>query len=163
MKVLVVNLKLKRIVIILFFVYLSLVFFVNFVSDSTYFILEGFRSGYTGVQHNILPFTTIVTYLFNFNSYKQDTWFYNTFGNILLFVPMGMLLPLLSTKLTRWFLTTVIIVLFSFTIETMQLITQLGVFDVDDILLNTLGGYFGYLIYVLFKDKGYIIKKLRDK
>ncbi|WP_461178319.1 VanZ family protein [Virgibacillus ainsalahensis] len=35
----------------------------------------------------------------------------------------------------------------------MQYVTQLGVFDVDDIILNTLGGYLGFLILVLFKKR----------
>ncbi|MFC3041456.1 VanZ family protein [Virgibacillus xinjiangensis] len=43
--------------------------------------------------------------------------------------------------------------LFSFSIEILQYVTQLGVFDVDDIILNTLGGYLGFLIFVLFKNR----------
>ena len=33
-------------------------------------------------------------------------------------------------------------------IEIIQLYTKIGVFDVDDIILNTLGGFVGYLIYI---------------
>ncbi len=76
------------------------------------------------------------------------TWFYNTFGNILLFIPMGILLPILIAKRIKFSLS--VIPLFSLTIETLQYFTQLGVFDVDDIILNTLGGYLGFLIFVLF-------------
>ncbi|WP_157801893.1 VanZ family protein [Gracilibacillus salitolerans] len=154
MKVLVLHLKLKRMVIFLFLVYLSVVLFGNFVSDGTTFIrMRSIRNALIGVKHNIIPFSTIGTYLFNYNSYNPNIWFYNTFGNILLFVPMGILLPILSTKLTRLLLTIGITFLLSLTIEIIQLVTQLGVFDVDDILLNTLGGYVGFLIFVLFKNK----------
>ena len=37
--------------------------------------------------------------------------------------------------------------LFTLSIETMQLITRVGVFDVDDLLMNTLGGIGGWICY----------------
>ncbi|WP_208587088.1 VanZ family protein [Gracilibacillus suaedae] len=43
--------------------------------------------------------------------------------------------------------------LLSLTIEIMQLITKLGVFDVDDLILNTLSGYIGFRLLTLFKKK----------
>ena len=36
-------------------------------------------------------------------------------------------------------------------IETAQLLTKVGAFDVDDIFLNTLGGCLGYIIFRLTK------------
>ena len=33
-------------------------------------------------------------------------------------------------------------------VEVMQLLTKVGSFDVDDILLNTVGGVIGFLIYM---------------
>lgn len=41
--------------------------------------------------------------------------------------------------------------LLSFGIETAQLLTKVGAFDVDDIFLNTLGGCLGYIIFRLTK------------
>ena len=38
-------------------------------------------------------------------------------------------------------------------IETCQLVSCTGSFDVDDLLLNTIGGILGYLIYILL-EKG---------
>ncbi|MCJ0930510.1 VanZ family protein [Virgibacillus halodenitrificans] len=40
----------------------------------------------------------------------------------------------------------------------MQCVTQLGVFDVDDIILNTLGGFAGFMFLVLFRNKNRIFK-----
>ena len=37
--------------------------------------------------------------------------------------------------------------LFSLIIESCQYIFKVGVFDVDDLLLNTIGGLIGYIIY----------------
>ncbi|MFC3039665.1 VanZ family protein [Virgibacillus xinjiangensis] len=105
LKVLFVNLKLKWFAIFLFLVYIGIVLFTNFVSDNTTFMLERhIGDPYTRASHNIVPFTTLNTYLFNFHNYNFDIWFYNTFGNILLFLPIGILLPILSNKLTKFFL-----------------------------------------------------------
>ena len=35
----------------------------------------------------------------------------------------------------------------SLVVELIQLITKVGSFDVDDLLLNTVGGMFGFVIY----------------
>ena len=37
----------------------------------------------------------------------------------------------------------------SFCVETFQLIAKVGSFDVDDLLLNTIGGAFGYVVFVV--------------
>ena len=37
----------------------------------------------------------------------------------------------------------------SFGIETIQLIFKVGSFDVDDLLLNTIGGLAGYILFVI--------------
>ena len=38
---------------------------------------------------------------------------------------------------------------FSLVVETIQLVTKVGCFDVDDILLNTIGGVLGYIVFVV--------------
>ncbi len=77
--------------------------------------------------------------------------------NILLFMPMGYLLPQMFSKMRLWqvmsigFLTTVCI-------EVGQLITKLGMFDFDDILNNVLGTGLGLIIAKVLK-KGAISHK----
>ncbi|MGU8605254.1 VanZ family protein, partial [Clostridium perfringens] len=58
----------------------------------------------------------------------------------------GFLIPLLFKKIHN--VGSIFIVSFgiSLTIELIQLLTGLGFFDVDDIILNVLGGIIGYLI-----------------
>ena len=46
--------------------------------------------------------------------------------------------------------------LLSLTIEITQLLTRVGSFDVDDLILNTAGGIAGYLLF-------YIMNKIRSK
>lgn len=42
-----------------------------------------------------------------------------------------------------------IYLLFSLCVELLQLVAKVGVFDVDDLILNTLGGLMGFWIYYL--------------
>lgn len=71
--------------------------------------------------------------------------------NIVLFVPMGYLLPYVS----RWFRARVRLrpvffcLLLSFLVENLQLVTRRGLYDFDDIIANTLGGWVGQMLYIL--------------
>ena len=68
----------------------------------------------------------------------------NFLGNILLFVPVGVLLPVV----TGWKRQTLIVgCSFSVLIELIQLITRRGCFDPDDIILNSLGCLIGYGVW----------------
>ncbi len=71
----------------------------------------------------------------------------NLAGNILIFVPFGFLLPTLSRKLRGFFRVVLSGFELSLVVECVQLFTRTGSFDVDDLLLNTIGSVFGYLIY----------------
>ena len=79
--------------------------------------------------------------------------FTNMFGNTLLFIPAGMLLPKLYGKwrpFLKFFIKAALLIAL---IETIQLFALLGIFDVDDIILNVLGMSFGYFLYFLFMRK----------
>jgi len=41
---------------------------------------------------------------------------------------------------------------FSLLVETIQLVSKVGSFDVDDLLLNTIGGAIGYLNFYCIKS-----------
>jgi D-alanyl-D-alanine carboxypeptidase len=64
------------------------------------------------------------------------------------FMPLGLLLPLLYRPIS-WKGVLGIAVAFSLCIETLQLVLRVGTFDVDDILLNTLGVMLGYFVFLL--------------
>lgn len=70
----------------------------------------------------------------------------NSFGNIILFVPFGVLFPAVTDWKKMW-RTVVAGVGFSLIIETVQLITSRGCFDFDDVLLNCLGTVIGFGIF----------------
>jgi glycopeptide antibiotics resistance protein len=65
-----------------------------------------------------------------------------------------MLVPRLSGRMKHWFLVTLLALEFSFAVEVVQLVLKLGCFDVDDLILNTVGGLIGYLIYVCMRRGG---------
>ena len=97
---------------------------------------------------NTVPFRTI-------NLYKKGlernnlTAEYNIWGNLLGFVPLGILLPLAIPFFWRWWIMLPAGALVSLGYETVQLLTGLGVWDVDDLLLNTGGATAGYVLFVL--------------
>lgn len=74
-------------------------------------------------------------------------------GNFIMLLPLGIYLPLLYRKLRSFpgFFAVLFICLFvSIGIELLQLVTSYRSVDIDDVILNTLGGCFGFIIYQLF-------------
>ncbi|MDR3215596.1 MAG: VanZ family protein [Bacilli bacterium] len=67
-------------------------------------------------------------------------------GNILMFVPFGCLYQRFNLKISFFF-----IILLGLVIEGTQYIFKVGVFDLSDILLYTIGFYLGYLYFIIFK------------
>ena len=95
---------------------------------------------------NLIPGRTILAY-WRHTSLSQQL--VNLAGNILIFVPLGFLPPLLWKKLARWWKTLPLCAGASLWIECAQLFLNRSV-DVDDLILNTLGGLLGYLLFVAF-------------
>ena len=94
---------------------------------------------------NLEPLHTIKLYL-NWNHLYWST--VNILGNIAVFVPLGLLLPISFRRMNflKTMLLSLLVILF---IEFSQLYTGLGEFDVDDILLNLLGLGIGYMLYAM--------------
>lgn len=105
-------------------------------------ILEGLDTA------NFTLFKTIKMYIHY--SYKLNS-FENLVGNVMVFVPFGYLLPFVREKKTTILTVLFYAFMFSFGIELFQLFSAFGAFDVDDLLLNSIGGLLGYLILVVNK------------
>ena len=71
----------------------------------------------------------------------------NVIGNVCVFIPFGIFVPVIFTKYQRWSTVLLASLELSLVVEVIQLSTKVGSFDVDDLLLNTLGGILGYVIY----------------
>ncbi|CDF20648.1 vanZ-like protein [Clostridium sp. CAG:609] len=95
----------------------------------------------TNSGYNLVPFTEIFRYKFG-----SSLFMYNVVGNILAFVIFGLIVSSYIKPKTCLapFLTSLVV---STTVEFVQL--NIGrSFDVDDIILNVLGGIIGYLLYI---------------
>ena len=89
---------------------------------------------------NVIPFIN----LFDYDSMRD--LLLNVAGNIFLFIPTGILLPILYRKLNTFVKVTVTGVLLSLCFELLQLPFFDRVTDIDDLILNTVGVIIGYMI-----------------
>ncbi|MCD8115763.1 MAG: VanZ family protein [Oscillospiraceae bacterium] len=96
------------------------------------------------INYNLIPLRTISIQL----RLLHTGWaIYNLLGNFIPFIPFGFLLPKAYDKLdsaAKIFGVGVASIVF---IELFQLVTRLGSFDVDDIIMNTIGIMCGYLFF----------------
>lgn len=74
----------------------------------------------------------------------------NLFGNIVIFIPLGIFLPLIFKKLNKFLLFFITVTIIPIVIEFIQFFTKLGTADIDDVILNILGSLIGYSIFKLF-------------
>jgi glycopeptide antibiotics resistance protein len=71
-------------------------------------------------------------------------------GNVMAFIPLGMFIPILmGNKLLSGANVFLSSLLLSLGYEVTQLLTGMGIFDVDDLMLNTLGGVIGYILFTM--------------
>lgn len=83
------------------------------------------------------------------NHFSAREW-RNIILNIMMFVPFGFLLPLVSNKFQKFWKTYLAGFLFTFLIEMTQLLLNLGICESDDFMNNTVGAMIGYGFYRLF-------------
>ena len=100
---------------------------------------------------NLVPFRTIGGYmdrLYNSAGKLNHQAVINLGGNVIMFIPLGFLLPFVSDrakKLKNCFVMTFVVIL---SVELLQLATLLGSFDIDDLLLNMIGIFMGWMAYI---------------
>jgi glycopeptide antibiotics resistance protein len=140
----------RNILIVLFLIYLALFTIVSFLGID----IHKLRTPDSEViRSNLVPFRAISDFVFNFEHYNFDTWFYNTLGPIILFLPLGFLLPSVFLNLKTFKRVIFLSLLLSTCIEGIQFITKLGVLDIDDIILNLGGAALGYSLFRMFFKK----------
>ncbi|WP_426334027.1 VanZ family protein [Paenibacillus silvae] len=98
---------------------------------------------------NLTPFQEIKRDWHSLSLHRPGTAIHLA-GNIVAFIPFGILVAgmvrvSVFTGLNVLFLS----FLLSLGYEATQLLTGIGIFDVDDLMLNTLGGMIGYLVYTV--------------
>ncbi|TEA54451.1 VanZ family protein [Bacillus sp. BH2] len=130
-----------------------------YFGNLTYFFETGDWHSIHGGLINLVPFRSTIRYLTEFDSYNIDIVLMNTLGNVIIFIPFGFLLPLLFKQINNVKMASKIFIKFILLIESLQLLTFTGVFDIDDIMLNMLGALIGYGSFVGIK---YILERVRS-
>ncbi|WP_232695430.1 VanZ family protein [Brevibacillus daliensis] len=150
----------KAVTLIIMIAYLYILTNLVFIRNHTIeMIISQFNwkiENYQWLSVNFIPFKTISYYLF-VSDVPVFVRVENVIGNIIAFVPFGFLLPLLSKKFSKLSSVTIATFCLSLTYEILQFLFSLGSFDVDDLLLNTIGGLVGYMT-IAFVSR-YITKK----
>lgn len=120
----------REFLMLLFLVYILILFQIVTFQDVNY-----------GTS-NFVPFQEMFRY-----SIGSKLFIRNIIGNLLLFIPFGLFISYYLVA-RKPFLIIILSFISSLSIELTQY--KIGrVFDVDDVLLNILGGFFGYLLYVI--------------
>lgn len=78
-------------------------------------------------------------------------FFYNSFGNILCFLPLGCLAPFVFAHKQSFLRVVIGGFCFSVLIESLQFLLATGVSDIDDVFFNTCGTALGYLLYLFIQ------------
>lgn len=128
---------------VLFLLYvLVLVYFLFFAEE------YGRQDPGTGAyRYNLVPFQEIKRFWIYRQQVGGTAAFLNLGGNILGFMPFGFLLPVMAAGFRRFRVTVPLGFFMSLAVETVQLFTRAGSFDVDDLMLNTLGVILGFLLF----------------
>ena len=122
------------------------VLFVLYIVFLVYFLFLAEWYGRTGTgedyRYNLELFREIRRFITYREQLGMFAVFANLFGNILIFVPYGFFISMAAER--RGFFKTLFCSFgLSLCVELVQLVTRVGSFDVDDILLNTIGGILG--------------------
>lgn len=128
----------KELMNLMFIIYLFLLFQLVTTTD------------FESYSNNFIPFKEIMRY--NFDS---SLFFRNVIGNIILFIPFGYLVSY-YLKNTKYFIVIILTFITSISTEIIQMYIGRS-FDIDDIILNFVGGILGFII---FKIQSKIIDKL---
>lgn len=103
---------------------------------------------------NLIPFITIKRYItliqYTSNILLVKHAIVNLLGNIIMFVPLGVFLPIIYKKARNYLIFLFFIIVSISFIEVVQLFTLLGSCDIDDLIFNTFGATVGYIFYLIF-------------
>ena len=129
---------------VLFILYLCLLAYFMFFSESF-----GRTDTDREYAYNLVPLKEIIRYFRYYRTLGMTLFLINIVGNIAAFMPFGFFLPIISRRSRKWYNTVSFGLVFSLTLETLQLVLRVGSFDVDDMLLNTIGAALGFWVYKL--------------
>ncbi|NEW09172.1 VanZ family protein [Paenibacillus sp. SYP-B3998] len=124
--------KLRKITIILLALYTALILYFLYIGFNRAFIQD------TSLRYSLIPEGIPLHYPMG-RDFKN--WFFEL-GNFVAFIPFGVVIPLLFRSS---FIRFIILFILSITfLETLQMLSHLGSFDIEDVIINTLGAALGF-------------------
>ena len=156
------NKVIKLIYIICFIIYSILlisIFLSPFKASSTYISWLNTNTGYSNFNINIIPFKTISEYITNASKYNINIIIHNIVFKPIMFIPLGFILPNIFNRYKNIKKIILIGILISFSIESLQVILNLGFGDIDDIILYSLGTLGGFTLFKLYSKINQLINK----
>lgn len=130
---------------VLFVLYILLLIYLLFLSEDygrKNFVLREYR-------YNLIPFQEICRFWIYRKKVGYFAAFLNLAGNVIGFLPFGFFLPIFGHRFRNGWLIGLLGLSLSLSVECIQLICKVGCFDVDDLILNTLGAVLGYVIFAV--------------
>ena len=80
-------------------------------------------------------------------------WTGQIVGNLIMLLPLGFMLPIMSDKFRSIKVSAIAGLVLSVFIELTQYYTGRGLFEFDDIMHNTIGACIGCIIYIMISDR----------
>ncbi len=139
--------KLRAISIVVLIAYFALLIKIMILKDLDTIHVGHMMFNFGGTQArpaNLTPFATILPYLMGEKGFLIGA--INILGNIFLLVPIGFFMPLAAPKV-HWKSILLFGILLALFIEVSQVFFQVGIFDIDDVLLNAVGLLSGFWIF----------------
>lgn len=129
----------------LFVVYVILLTYLLFFAEEYGRMAQAERA----YRYNFVPFAEIRRFWMYREQLGTFAFLSNIAGNVIGFLPFGFILPVVAGRMRSGFLIVMSGFAFSLSVELIQLVTRVGCFDVDDLILNTSGAAIGYLLFVI--------------
>ena len=132
---------------LLFFAYILILIYFLFFAE-WYNHAPGIREE---VRLNLRPFAEIGRFWHHRDSLGFRAVFLNLAGNVIGFIPVGFILPVIDRKFSGFFGTLLTGIALSVIVEILQLLTHVGICDIDDVILNAAGTIIGYVLFRILR------------
>lgn len=146
----------NSLICISFILYLFALVFILFIDSRGYRWSDASFWEYIKWSSNFIPFRTINLYIHSIfhGTLDINIPLKNLGGNLILFLPMGIYLPLFIKRINKMGIYVITMSVILLLIEVTQVVSRRGSFDIDDLILNMLGAVIGFIIW-----KGRFVEK----
>lgn len=145
----------RRVMILCFVCYSAIMLWLLFIRYRNIGIVDYWEQ--VSARINLIPFSSVGSMLATLweNPRLDVLWvvIYNLGGNIVMFLPLGFLLPELWQRCQQFWRCIGAVALIMTCVELVQLFTLRGFCETDDVMLNVLGGAIGFGIWHLTGEK----------